>query len=624
MAVDKPDAPAEKMSERIIKIGNVGNALLALVYLAGAVGSFAAYTLGHPRFTIGGFAALLGLTCACIYFQKRIPPLVTKVLTAVRKAPSSQAVRFTALVGLAASTILIIAAIIYEPPHLSHIRAAAPSKCYSSKFCILVADFGDTNEEKQYGITNSLLERLRDVLSNYPGVEVASLGKAITEQDGDQVAREDGIDNKADVVIWGWYAANKVGAYTTIHFELLNALPEINFRGYTESIKSPVEQLENFTIQPQLSASASYVTLITLGLVSYKAHDYDGAISRLSGAISQSDALVEPIGSSIIYFYLGASYLAQGAYSSAVNYFNTSIRINHYIPAAYNNRANAFAGLGKNNQAIADYTRAISMAPGDYLARLNRGIARFSIGDIDGAISDYSRAISISANFYASYLLRGIVQFAKRKYTSAVIDFTKVIQLDRANPLAYYNRAESLFALNNYREAQQDDIKAVLLDPKFVPAYNDLGDDLFKLGYVKQAITNYSHAINIDPTFIPSYLNRAKAYERLNNYPEAIFDYSRIISLSPNRPLITSVYFDRAVDRGRLRDYRGALQDFIEVAHASQKWAGIYNNIGIIRAYLHEYREAATDFRHATQLVQRFADAFNNLGHAYLILRRDS
>jgi tetratricopeptide (TPR) repeat protein len=51
---------------------------------------------------------------------------------------------------------------------------------------------------------------------------------------------------------------------------------------------------------------------------------------------------------------------------------------------------------GKYDEAIADYTKAISLDPNDATAYTNRGLAYESKGEVDRAIADYTKAIEIN------------------------------------------------------------------------------------------------------------------------------------------------------------------------------------------------------------------------------------
>lgn len=61
----------------------------------------------------------------------------------------------------------------------------------------------------------------------------------------------------------------------------------------------------------------------------------------------------------------------------------------------YYNRGNAKYKLGKNEEAIADYDRAIGLDPNNAIAYYNRGNAKSAIDDKQSAIQDYQKAADL-------------------------------------------------------------------------------------------------------------------------------------------------------------------------------------------------------------------------------------
>ena len=57
----------------------------------------------------------------------------------------------------------------------------------------------------------------------------------------------------------------------------------------------------------------------------------------------------------------GILYADQKNYDAAIGYYNQAIRINPYIPEAYNNRASAYAMKGDYYWALADFNEAIRL-----------------------------------------------------------------------------------------------------------------------------------------------------------------------------------------------------------------------------------------------------------------------
>lgn len=109
------------------------------------------------------------------------------------------------------------------------------------------------------------------------------------------------------------------------------------------------------------------------------------------------------------------------------------------------------ADQGHTQEAIADYTKALTINPNNAMAYLYRGHARYKQGDKQGAIADYNQVIRFNPNNPIVYYNRGIVYFALEDMQSAKADFEKAAALfqKHGNDRYYQN------VLNKIRKLQR-------------------------------------------------------------------------------------------------------------------------------------------------------------------------
>lgn len=116
----------------------------------------------------------------------------------------------------------------------------------------------------------------------------------------------------------------------------------------------------------------------------------------------------------------------------------------HTLTAAeFYNRGNAKKDKGDYDGAIADYGRAIELAPKFSAAYNNRGIAKKDKGDLDAAITDYDRAIEIDPRDSLAYNNRGVAKNAKGDLDGAIADYDRAIELNPKDATAYKNRGNA-------------------------------------------------------------------------------------------------------------------------------------------------------------------------------------
>jgi hypothetical protein len=233
------------------------------------------------------------LGCAYIFFKrakssvkrpgnvaKKRGKKATKELQSAESWQYSRNWRRAALTGLIIIPLLAASGIGYQ-----HYILTQPPR----EFLVLVADFKGP-EPENYRVTETVLNRLREVLKPYDHAKVESLGRAITEAEGSSVARAEGEKRKASIVIWGWYGVTAQVVPLSINFEILCPLrcsPTLSGEVQGEVQKIAVAELESFTLQSQLSDEMALLSLFVVGLVEYSVENWDRAIASFTDALSQ-------------------------------------------------------------------------------------------------------------------------------------------------------------------------------------------------------------------------------------------------------------------------------------------------------------------------------------------------
>ncbi|MDX8466057.1 tetratricopeptide repeat protein [Mesorhizobium sp. VK23B] len=93
-------------------------------------------------------------------------------------------------------------------------------------------------------------------------------------------------------------------------------------------------------------------------------------------------------------------------------------------------------------QALADYDKAISLAPTEAKIYADRGLVRMSRHDSDGAYSDFQKALSLDPKNVSGYYGRGVIRKTRGDYDGAIADLSKGIELD-PNFARLYMRREA-------------------------------------------------------------------------------------------------------------------------------------------------------------------------------------
>lgn len=116
------------------------------------------------------------------------------------------------------------------------------------------------------------------------------------------------------------------------------------------------------------------------------------------------------------------------------------------IPTAYYNRGLAYEEAGNLDEALSDFSRAISLRPDDADAYFHRGSVFRSLGRRGEALADFNDAVIRRPTFYAAYVNRGRLLRDNGWIEEAGKDFETAVALGPYHPLAHFERGE-LFRL---------------------------------------------------------------------------------------------------------------------------------------------------------------------------------
>lgn len=172
----------------------------------------------------------------------------------------------------------------------------------------------------------------------------------------------------------------------------------------------------------------------------------------------------------------------------------------------HNNMAFALKEKGRLAEALQVYERAIELNPAKALTYNDRGVVYMELGRIEEALGDFNKALDLIAHgpplrsnrspeveALAHYNI-GIVHFRRREPEPALERYNRSLQLNPRYSQAYNNRGVLLFSQGRYREALPDFERAVALERRNVQARYGLGLVQQKLGRAEAASTNIGEA----------------------------------------------------------------------------------------------------------------------------------
>jgi tetratricopeptide (TPR) repeat protein len=276
-------------------------------------------------------------------------------------------------------------------------------------------------------------------------------------------------------------------------------------------------------------------------------------------------------------------------------------------PESYFYRGLGWGTLGRRNQAIDEYTRAIQASPTLVEAYANRGRERKEAGDLAGALADYNTAIELRPGYALAYTNRGVLRAARRDANGALEDFTKALAIKPDDATALLNRGSVRIDLRDAKGALEDLTLALKLRPDSPNGYNTRGLAHRMLQNADAALADFTRAIELNPRYVGAWYNRAVTKSAQSDNKGAIDDFSKVLELDPNDVM---ALYNRGACRSEMNDFANAVADFDKAIQVKADYAPAYMGRGTANLNRGRKPQAKADLEKFLQLApqHRLAD----------------
>jgi tetratricopeptide (TPR) repeat protein len=208
-----------------------------------------------------------------------------------------------------------------------------------------------------------------------------------------------------------------------------------------------------------------------------------------------------------------------GRYNEAIEYYDKALEIDSKNAVVLNNKGLALGNLGRYNEAIECYDKALEIDPKYVNALNNKGFALGNLGRYNEAIECYDKALKIDPKYVNALNNKGLALHNLGRYNEAIEYYDKALEIDSKNAVVLNNKGLALRNLGRYNEAIEYYDKALEIDPKYVNALNNKGSALHNLGRYNEAIEYYDKALEIDPKHVLAKKNRDISLKRMGKQP---------------------------------------------------------------------------------------------------------
>jgi len=284
---------------------------------------------------------------------------------------------------------------------------------------------------------------------------------------------------------------------------------------------------------------------------------------------------------------LADAYYKSKIFGKAREYYQKAIALNPRLPQAYLGLGEAFRVLGESPQAVATYSRLLSLFPNDEKIDVK-------------VIEAYGRAIADNPRN----------DLYKEKREEVLADFEQLSKRKNYNAADYYNLGFLYEQVGGKEEAMRFYTKAVQMQPDYKQALYNLANLYRDAGNYKIALGLYGRLVHFHPKFVQGYLNMGIIFNTIGDQQRARQFYLKVIDLDPDNG---DAYFNL----GYLSESQGELSEAVnyyeKAVEVAPKNAEAYYNLGNVYARLGQNGEAIASYLKTAGINPRHQDAFVNL-----------
>ncbi len=284
-------------------------------------------------------------------------------------------------------------------------------------------------------------------------------------------------------------------------------------------------------------------------------------------------------------------------------------RIDPADVAGWYNEGCALATLGRHEEAVDCYDKALRIDPREAAAWFNKGVSLSALGRHEEAIACYDKAIEIDPRDEPAWYNRGVNFAALNRREEAIASFEKAIEIDPRDETAWCAKGVNLAALGHREEAIACWDRALAIDTHCVAAWCAKGVSLATSGRHKEAVACFEESLKIDQQLAPVWSNMANSLTALNHRDEAIACCDKALAINPEDE---AAWYNRGISLAAMDRHEEAIVCFNNALKIDPRLAAAWSDKGRALGSLGRHEEAVACYDRAVRIDPRNAVAWYN------------
>lgn len=229
------------------------------------------------------------------------------------------------------------------------------------------------------------------------------------------------------------------------------------------------------------------------------------------------------------------------------------------------NKGLSYDRLGRSEEALLFYDRALQISPADATALCNKGVALDNLGKTDEALACYEEALRLNPLLAEAWTNKGIILDALRRTQESLACYEKAIEVNPRYIDAWMNRGATLASTGRLTEALESFDTALEISPEFAGGWLTRGAALLELGLPAEALTSFNRSLSLDENLTESWNGKGTALALLEQYDKALRCFQRAIELMPQNVDALRGMGNVFLNLNRLQDALDCFQEVLAV-----------------------------------------------------------
>lgn len=322
--------------------------------------------------------------------------------------------------------------------------------------------------------------------------------------------------------------------------QILRGTAEASWQG-TGEYTDPVEDIDaKISFRESLltempngneSASVNGNLLLTLGILHWRKGDFEKALEFLKKALEIAISIKDKLFTAECFNAIALVKTGLGRTDEAIEAYLRAIHLapNQIFP--WNNLGILFSKLERNEDAVVAFKKAIENKPGDAVSWDGLGEVYLKLNRTDDAIRAYLKAIEFAPNFATAWCGLGSAFSLVNQTDHAFKAYQKAFTLNHRLTPSILGLARIMSTQGREDNAIQAYEAALKIEPKNASMWNELGMLCLRIETYDKALEAFGKAVELSPKSGIYLSNQALTYLEKGVHLEAIPLFEKSLNL---------------------------------------------------------------------------------------------